>query len=141
MIVRDFMPVIVPESEISFSYARSSGPGGQNVNKTESKAILHWNLDAAFWVPEDVKIRFRGTYGTRINSQGEVVIHSDETRNRSQNENLCVEKLTEMLRKVWQAPKKRIATKPTKASKNRRVSAKRMRSDVKKSRRGSWGDE
>jgi ribosome-associated protein len=135
------MPINIPDSELKFSYARSSGPGGQNVNKTESKAILHWNLDTAAWVPEDVKSRFRDTYGARINSEGDVVIHSDESRNRGQNESMCLEKLREMLRRVWQAPKKRVATKPTRASQKRRVSVKRMRSDVKKSRRSSWGDD
>jgi ribosome-associated protein len=135
------MPINIPDSELKFSYARSSGPGGQNVNKTESKAILHWNLDAAAWVPQDVKIRFRDSYGARINSEGDVVIHSDESRNRGQNESMCVEKLREMLLRVWQAPKKRVATKPTRSSQRRRVSAKRMRSDVKKSRRSNWGDD
>lgn len=133
------MFIVVPSSEVTFSYARSSGPGGQNVNKTESKVILHWNLDRAGWVPSDVKVRFRDAFGSRLNAEGDVVIHSDESRDRLANEKSCMEKLTNMLRKVWIPPKKRIATKPTRASQRRRIEAKRMRSDAKKARRAPVG--
>ncbi|MEI6834786.1 MAG: alternative ribosome rescue aminoacyl-tRNA hydrolase ArfB [bacterium] len=129
------MFIVVPTSEVTFSYARSSGPGGQNVNKTESKVILHWSLDRAVWVPDDVKSRFREAFGSRVNSSGEVVIHSDESRDRLANEKSCMEKLTNMLRKVWIPPKKRIATKPTRSSQRKRIESKRMRSDAKKARR------
>lgn len=129
------MFIVVPRSEVSFTFARSGGPGGQNVNKTESKAILHWNIVAARWVPDDVKSRFMESFGSRVNSDGDVVIHSDESRDRLQNEKSCLEKLTKMLRKVWIPPRKRIATKPTKASQRKRIESKRLRSDAKKARR------
>jgi ribosome-associated protein len=129
------MSIVIPISEVEFTYARSSGPGGQNVNKTETKVILRWNLDAATWINSDVKERFRVAYGSRLTSDGDVVIHSDETRHRAANEKACLEKLTEMLRRVWFAPKKRVATKPSRSSQRRRVEAKRLRSDVKKNRK------
>ena len=129
------MSINIPSSEITFTYARSSGPGGQNVNKTESKAILRWNLRAATWVPDDVKSRFADTFGSRLTTEGDIVIHSDESRDRSSNERACLEKLKDMLRRVWVAPKKRVATKPSRNSQRRRVESKRMRSDIKKLRR------
>jgi ribosome-associated protein len=127
-------------SEVEFSYARSGGPGGQNVNKTETKAVLRWNLERAAWIAPDVKERFRETFGSRLTSDGDVVIHSDETRNRSINEKACLQKLTEMLRRVWFAPKKRVATRPTRSSQRRRVESKRLRSEVKKNRKLSGRD-
>jgi ribosome-associated protein len=127
--------IVIPMAEVEFSYARSGGPGGQNVNKTETKAVLRWNLDRANWVASDVKERFRSAFGSRLTADGDVVIHSDETRNRSINEKACLQKLTEMLRRVWFAPKKRVPTKPTRSSQRRRVEAKRLRSEVKKNRK------
>jgi len=132
--------IAVPRSEVIFTFARSGGPGGQNVNKTESKAILHWNITAAAWVPNDVKARFMEAFGSRVNSNGDVVIHSDESRDRLQNEKSCMQKLTTMLRKVWIPPRKRIATKPTKASQRKRIESKRLRSDAKKARRAPVED-
>jgi ribosome-associated protein len=129
------MFIVVPRSEVTFSYSRSRGPGGQNVNKTESRVTLHWSLERATWVPSDVKSRFFETFGSRVNSEGEVVIHSDESRDRLSNEKSCMEKLTSMLRKVWVPARKRIATKPTRNSQRKRIESKRMRSDVKKTRR------
>lgn len=134
------MSIVIPMSEVEFTYARSGGPGGQNVNKTETKAVLRWNLERATWITKDVKERFRMTFGSRLTTDGDVVIHSDETRNRSINEKACLQKLTEMLRRVWFAPKKRVATKPTRSSQRRRVEAKRLRSEVKKNRKLSGRD-
>ena len=128
------MKIQVPPAEMEFSYARSSGPGGQNVNKTESKVVLRWNLFAATWVPDAVKARFADSFGNRITTDGDIVIHSDESRERLKNERACIEKLTAMIQSVWRAPKKRVATKPTKSSQRRRMDNKRQRSDVKKGR-------
>ena len=129
------MPIHIPASEIEFTFARSSGPGGQNVNKTSSKAILRWNLLESDAVPEAVKQRFWDAFASRLTTEGDVVIHSDESRDRSINMETCKEKLMEMLAKVWTAPKKRVATKPTKGSQRRRVDTKRQRSDIKKTRK------
>jgi ribosome-associated protein len=127
--------IVIPRSEVTFTFARSGGPGGQNVNKTDSKAILRWNILKSPWVPQDVRSRFLEAYSSRLTSDGDVVIHSDEHRDRLANERACLEKLTNMLRKVWVPPKKRIATKPSRSAQRKRVESKRLRSDVKKARR------
>jgi ribosome-associated protein len=125
----------IPSSEIEFTFARSSGPGGQNVNKTSSKAILRWNLWESPSVSQAVKDRFSATFSTRITVNGDVVIHSDESRDRAINEKTCLEKLLEMLKKVWTPPKKRVPTKPTKGSQRRRMDSKKLHGDVKKGRK------
>ena len=131
------MPVEIkiPSSEIEFTFARSSGPGGQNVNKTSSKAILRWNLWESPSVSQAVKDRFSATFSTRITVNGDVVIHSDESRDRAINEKTCLEKLLELLKKVWTPPKKRVPTKPTKGSQRRRMDSKKLHGDVKKGRK------
>jgi ribosome-associated protein len=127
--------LLIPIAELEFTYARSSGPGGQNVNKTSSKAILKWSLVDARWVPDDVKERFKENFASRLTVDGVVVIHSDESRDRLTNERLCIEKLQDMLRRVWLPPKKRVATKPSRSSQRKRVEVKRQRSDMKKGRK------
>ncbi len=124
----------IPDVELAFTFARSSGPGGQNVNKTNSKAILAWNIMSSKSISEAAKARFIEAYGNKINDIGEVIIASDETRDRMQNEARCVEKLMEMIQATWLPPKTRHATKPTKASQRRRVEGKKIRSDVKAGR-------
>jgi ribosome-associated protein len=132
--VKNAVVRIIPPSELEFTYARSSGPGGQNVNKTSSKAILRWSLVDSEWVPDDVRERFKATFASRLTSEGDVVIHSDESRDRTTNERACIEKLQDMLEKVWTPPKKRVKTKPSRSSQRKRVETKRQRSDVKKGR-------
>ncbi|MCX6124521.1 MAG: alternative ribosome rescue aminoacyl-tRNA hydrolase ArfB [Proteobacteria bacterium] len=119
------------DDELDFSFARSSGPGGQNVNKTNSKAILSWSLDDASTISEAVKFRFRAAFPNKVTEDGRVVIASDETRDRMQNQERCIEKLLEMLESVWVAPKIRKPTKPTKSSQRRRVETKRQRTETK----------
>ena len=124
----------IPDQELNFSFARSSGPGGQNVNKTNSKVVLTWNVYDAATIPDPVKQRFSASYGNRISESGDVVILSDETRDRLQNQNRCVEKLIEMLQAVWDPPKERKPTKPTKSSRRKRLASKRQRSETKSAR-------
>lgn len=123
----------IPLSEFEFSWARSSGPGGQAVNKVNSKAVLHWNLLASPTLPADVRERFLERYS--VTQDGYVVIASQEHRDRLRNQSTCLEKLRILLLTVAQAPKKRIATRPTRGSRERRVTAKRTRSGHKASRR------
>lgn len=125
----------IPDHELAFTFARSGGPGGQNVNKVASKAVLRWDIAANSSIPEAVKERFRNTFGNRIASEGEVVITSDEYRDQPRNMEACRSKLADMLRSVEKPPKVRRATKPTRASKERRISSKKRTSEIKAGRR------
>ncbi len=127
-------PVHIDENEFSFTFARSSGPGGQNVNKTNSKAVLAWNITDSKSISEAAKQRFFSAFKNRINDLGEVIISSDETRDRMQNQQRCIDKLLEMVEEIWLPPKTRHATKPTRSSQRRRVEGKKHRSDVKAGR-------
>ena len=131
----------VPLDEFEWSFARSGGPGGQNVNKVASKAILRWKLDASPSVSDDVKERFRVRFPSRITTDGEVVISSELTRDQGRNREDCLEKLAAMLRSAAFVPKARRPTRPSRAAKRRRVEAKRRQSLRKAGRRSPGGED
>src|SRR5262245_47611053 len=125
----------IPGAELRLSFARSGGPGGQNVNKVSSKAVLHFAVATSPSLPDDVRQRFLQTYPSRITNAGEIVIHSDEFRDQPKNIQACLGKLRELLIAVLRAPKKRRPTRPTKGSKVRRLNDKKSRSQTKEGRR------
>lgn len=124
----------VPTAEFTLTYVRSSGPGGQNVNKLETKAVLRWSVQDSPSLPDDVKERFTRQYGTRINNEGELVMTCDEHRDQPSNRAGVLERLCGMLSNVARPPKKRRPTKPTKGSQRRRLAAKKERGQQKKLR-------
>lgn len=130
--------VTIPDSELHFSFARSGGPGGQNVNKVSSKATLHWQVSESPSLPADVKQRFLTKFQSRLTTAGEIVIISQESRDQPKNIQLCLDKLRAMILEVLVPPKKRRATKPTKGSKVRRLNDKKSKSQTKANRRASW---
>lgn len=131
----------IPLKEFSFSFSRSSGPGGQNVNKVNTKVTLRWNVRHSKSLPEDVKERFLRRYHRRITANGELVLHSQRFRDQGRNVADCLEKLRQMIADVASPRKKRRPTKPTKASKERRLQEKRRQSQRKQSRRPPSRDE
>ncbi|MCE9530485.1 MAG: aminoacyl-tRNA hydrolase [Planctomycetes bacterium] len=131
----------IPFEEFVWSYARSGGPGGQNVNKVSSKAVLRWPILASPSLPPDVRARFLERYPSRITVEGELVIASQTFRDQEGNRQECLEKLGKMLLIVARPPTPRRATKPTKGSKVRRVAAKRRTSKTKANRRGPVREE
>lgn len=131
--------IAIPDDELRYTYVRSSGPGGQNVNKVNSKAVLRWSVAANMSVPEDVRARFAAKYGSRLTVDGEIVLSSDRHRDRGRNAEDCLDKLREMLLEVAAPPKKRRPTKPSRAARERRLKAKSEHSAKKQSRgRKSW---
>ncbi len=140
--ILDVAPRIrVPCGEFEWSAARSSGPGGQNVNKVNSKVTLRWKLVQSNSIPGDVRDRFVAAYRRRLTNEGEFVISSDRFRDQLKNVYDCLDKLRELLQSVATAPKPRRAVKPTKASKRRRIEAKRERTETKQRRRPPKVDE
>ena len=131
----------IPDEELQFSYARSRGPGGQNVNKVSSKAILHWNLEANTTLPAEVKERLRAQQRQRLTTEGELVIQSQTFRDQAKNVEACRVKLREMVLAALHAPKPRKTTKPSKASKRRRLDAKRQQSQRKAGRKKPSGED
>jgi ribosome-associated protein len=129
----------IPASELSFAYARSSGPGGQNVNKVSSKVILTWSPARSAHLPPAVLGRFMARYRSRLTTEGELLITSQRHRDRLRNIDDAVAKLREMIESVLHAPKARRATKPTRGSQERRLAEKKKRSDTKSRRR--WSDD
>jgi ribosome-associated protein len=127
--------VAVPEDELQFQFSRSSGPGGQNVNKVNSKATLLWNVTQSASLPEAMRQRFLARYAGRINRAGILVLSSQEFRDQPRNVQVCREKLVEMLKSVLRPPKARRPTKPTRGSRQRRMESKRHQSAKKERRR------
>lgn len=121
--------------EFEFTYVRSSGPGGQNVNKVNSKAVLRWPLAENLSLPVDVRHRFQAKYANRLTTSGDLLLTSQRFRDQERNSADCLEKLREMILSVAVKPKARRPTKPTRASKKRRQEAKQAHSQKKQQRR------
>ena len=123
----------IPDDQLQWSYARSSGPGGQNVNKVNSKATLRW-LPPVDFIPPAPFNRFKRLAQRYITTEGEVVIQSQEYRDQAQNVNSCREKLKAMLVAALTPPKRRVATKPSKSAVRRRLDDKKLNSEKKRTR-------
>jgi ribosome-associated protein len=125
----------VPFDELSFSYARSGGAGGQNVNKVSTKATLRWSARTSSHLPAGVKQRFLERFAHRLTGEGDLLLTSSRFRDRGRNAKDCVERLRRMLAEVAVPPRPRKATRPTRSAAEARLAAKRLRSRKKKTRR------
>lgn len=129
----------IPEEELRFTYVRSSGAGGQNVNKVNSKAVLHWHVLDTPSLPTLVKLRFLEKWKNKISLEGNLVLTSDTHRDQEKNVQEVLEKLDAMIEAVWLPPKVRRKTKPTRASVERRLKAKKEKTLSKQGRKPvSW---
>lgn len=131
------MPFIIPENELKFDFARSSGPGGQNVNKVSSKAQLRWQVGASAVFSPEQKELIRAGLRNRLNKNDEIIISVEDERSQLQNKEKAIERFNELLNKILTPVKKRKPTRPTLASKLRRLEEKSKISLKKKSRRKS----
>ena len=127
--------IAIPLTEFEFTFMRSSGPGGQNVNKVNSKARLRWPVAASPSLDEAVKRRFLAKNARRLTSEGELILTSQRYRDQPKNVADCLEKLRELLLAAASPPKRRRKTKPSRAAKERRLKGKRERSERKERRR------
>lgn len=133
--------ITIPATELSVTFARSSGPGGQNVNKVNSKAILRWKASETDAVSLEVRSRFLQRFASRICQSGDVLISSDKFRDQARNLSDCYEKLRQLIQTTLVPPRKRKNTRPTKASVERRLAIKREKSTRKQQRRFGTNDE
>jgi ribosome-associated protein len=125
----------VPTSEFAFTFVRSSGPGGQNVNKVSSKAVLRWAAAESTSLPAEVRARLLKAYASRLTIEGELIVTSQRYRDQGRNVEDCLEKLGAMIAKVAVPPKRRRATKPSRGSIKRRLEDKRRTGEKKAERR------
>ena len=133
--------IAIEESEIEERFVRSSGPGGQNVNKVSMAVQLRFDVERSPSLDDGVRQRLRTLAGSRLTADGVLVIDARRHRTQAQNREDARERLIELVRQAAKRPVKRRATRPTRAARERRIEGKRQQSERKQSRGRVGGDE
>jgi ribosome-associated protein len=134
-IIRVTPQISIPRREIQFSFVRSSGPGGQNVNKVASKAVLRWQVASSSSIGDDVRARLVSRLGRRVNDRGDLVLASQRYRDQAKNVDDCLQKFCALVAAAAATPKKRKKTRLPKSAREARLKQKRTTSEKKQSRR------
>ncbi len=132
--------VSIPRGELDVRVSRSSGAGGQHVNKTSSRVEIFWNVRASRALSEDQRAHLLDRLDSRLNTDGSVRIVASDMRSQRKNRDLAEEKLVDLVRRALVIPKKRRPTRPTKASKEARLEGKKRRSNTKRERQNKSFD-
>jgi ribosome-associated protein len=133
--------IVIPRSEFHFSFVRSSGPGGQNVNKVSSKAVLRWSVVKSRAIPDDVRGRFLARFFRRVNDSGELVLTSQRYRDQAKNVDDCLQKLRALVLAVASAPQQRKETRPSGSVREERLRQKHATAEKKQRRRPQLHDD
>ena len=133
--------ITIKTAEIRFDFVRSSGPGGQNVNKVASAAQLRFDIRNSTSIPDEIKPRLIKLAGKRINSEAVLLIDARTSRSQSQNRAEALERLKALILKALHKPKPRRKTRPTAASKEKRLRSKKIRGNLKRLRGNGKDDD
>ena len=127
----------IPESELKFSFSRSGGAGGQNVNKVETKVAVYWNFEDSPALSEEQKSLIKESLKNRINEKGELIIYSQTERSQAQNKEKALEILNDLVNQALTIPEERKETKVPRREKEKRLGEKRRQAEKKESRRAT----
>lgn len=133
--------VSIPDHELTFEATTSSGPGGQHVNRSRTRIILLFDLEASSALTDGQKRRIAGRLATRIDREGRIRVRCGRHRSQAANRDECVRRFAALLRDALTVRRKRVATRPSRAAKRRRLDSKRRRSDTKRMRRRPASDD
>jgi ribosome-associated protein len=127
----------IPRTELDIRVSRSSGAGGQHVNKTSSRVEIFWNIVGSRALSEEQRARLREKLASRLTSEGSIRVVASDMRSQSRNRELAEERLADLVRRALVIPRKRRATKPTRAAKEARLDSKKRHSTKKRDRRNT----
>ena len=126
----------IPRGELDVKVSRSSGAGGQHVNKTSSRVEIFWNIRASSVLTDEQRARLLEKLASKVTSEGSIRVVASDLRSQSRNRDLAEQRLAELVRRALVVPRKRKATKPPRAAKEARLESKKKHSNKKRERRG-----